>query len=290
MAKKPYQNKNCDLDTLTKDIQLWFSEQGYQVQSNKVEGAWVVQAQKAEAWRKAVGASRAFNILIEGQPNDFYVEVGTGEWATNLAAGGIAAVLTGGFSLIGSGLAAGWSKKIEADIWNFIENKTIFGEKAKSERQITVLKAEQSVEEKLKQLKEVFDQALIDEVAYYAKRKEIENQAVDHKKNQELNDKLTKLKNALNAGILTQEEYEIKKAELMAQSSNVEMDGKLSQLKVALAAGILSQQEFDKKSAAITNEIVFAEKLKQLENARNSGIISNQEFEEKKVQILAVSV
>ncbi|MEP6488645.1 hypothetical protein NDI43_12780 [Microcoleus vaginatus GB2-A3] len=74
MTKKNYQDKNCDLDTLSKDINSWFSNQGYQVQSNKTEGAWVVQAQKTEAWRKAVGASRAFNIVIQGQPNDFFLK------------------------------------------------------------------------------------------------------------------------------------------------------------------------------------------------------------------------
>lgn len=107
MTKKTYQNKNCELDTLSKDIEVWFSNQSYQLQSNKTEGSWLIQAQKTEAWRKAVGASRAFNILIQGQANDFSVELGTGEWASNLTAGGIAAVLTGGTTLIASGIAAG---------------------------------------------------------------------------------------------------------------------------------------------------------------------------------------
>ena len=51
------------------------------------------------------------------------VELGTGEWASNLVAGGVAAVLTGGVSIIGSGFATGWAKKIEGDIWKFIANR-----------------------------------------------------------------------------------------------------------------------------------------------------------------------
>jgi len=285
--KKTYRDKTCDLDALSKEVESWFAAQGYQVESRSTEGSWVVQAQKTEGWRKAVGASRAFKIMIQGQPNDFSVEVGTGEWATNLTAGGVAAVLTGGVSLIGTGLATGWAKKIEGDIWEFIDQKTIFGAKVKSEREMAVFKAGESVGEKLKNLKEAFDQGFIDEVAYQAKKTEIENQTTDQKKNAELNEKLLKLKNTLNAGILTQAEYETKKAELMAQSSNAELDGKLTQLRSALAAGILSQEEFDKKAAEIQKETAFAEKLKQLENAKNAGIISQEEFEKKKAQLLA---
>jgi hypothetical protein len=287
MTKKTYRDKNCDLDVLNKQIESWFLDQGYEFQSNKAEGSWCVQAQKTEGWRKAVGASRAFTILILGQPNDFSVEVGTGEWASNLVAGGVAAVLTGGVSIIGSGLATGWAKKIEGDIWKFIEEQIIFKAKMKSEREVTILKEKESIQEKLKQLKDAFDQGFIDEVAYQAKKIEIENKDQDTQKNSELNEKLLKLRKTLETGILSQDEYENKKAELMAQSSHAELDSKLSQLRAALASGILSQEEFDRKAAQIQKEINFAEKLKQLENAKNAGIITSEEFEQKKAALLS---
>jgi hypothetical protein len=289
MTKKNYQNRNCDLAVLVQDVQSWFTQQGYQVQFNKAEGAWIIQAQKTETWRKVVGASRAFNMLIEGYPNNFCIELGTGEWASNLAAVGVGTLLTGGVSLIGSGLAAGWSKKIEGDIWNFIDQKVIFGERAKSNIEIAVLKTQESLEDKLRQLKEVFEQNLIDEATYNSKRKEFENQSVEQKKNNEINEKLMKLKNALDSGILSQTEYEAKKSELMARSSNTDLENKLAQLKSAFATGILSQEEFDKKAADIQREITLSEKLKQLEGARNAGIITNEEFEQKKSQILAIN-
>ncbi len=287
MATKTYRDKNCDLDALSKDIELWFSNQSYQLQSNKTEGSWFVQAQKTEAWRKAVGASRAFTILIQGQANDFSVELGTGEWASNLTAGGVAAVLTGGTSLIASGLAAGWSKKIEADLWNLIEQKVIFGEKVKSEQEITVLKSQESVKEKLRQLKEAFDQGFIDEVAYNAKKIEIEGQGNAQKQEAELNEKLVKLKKALDAGVLNQTEFEMKKAELTRESSHSEVDDKLSRLKAALAAGILTQDEFQAKAAEIEKEFAFSAKLKQLKNAKDIGIITHEEFEKKKAELIA---
>lgn len=280
MSKKTYLDQNSDLEALQRDIESWFKEQDYQVQSNKTTNTWFVQAQQTEGWRKFVGASRAFNVLIQGQPNDFSVEVGTGEWASNLTAGGVAAVLTGGASILVSGIVTGWSIKIESDLWNFIDQKVMFATKVQSVDEI-------AGEQKLQQLKEEFDQGFIDEAAYLAKKQEIENQSVDQKKNAELNEKLVKLKNALDAGILTQEEYETKKAELMGQTSNTELDNKLAQLRTALAAGILTQAEFDMKSAAIQQEVAFAEKLKQLENACNAGIITPAEFEKKKAELLS---
>lgn len=289
MTKKTYRDKNIDLDALAKHLETWFLDQGYEVQANQTEGSWCVQAKKSEAWRKAVGASRAFTILMQGEPNDFSVELGTGEWASNLVAGGVAAVLTGGFSVIGSGLATGWTKKVEGDVWKFIEEEVIFKAKRKSEQELAELKEQEAMQAKLKQLKDALDQGIIDEVAYQAKKAEIENQIRDRQKNSELNERLLGLKKALDAGILTQAEYEAKKAELMNQTTNAELDGKLSQLKAALSAGILTQEEFDDKAAVLQQEVAFADKLKQLENAKNSGIISSEEYAKKKAELLPQS-
>lgn len=287
MATKTYQNKNCDLDTLSKDIEVWFSNQSYQLQSNKTQGSWLIQAQKNEAWRKAVGASRAFNILIQGQANDFSIELGTGEWASNLVAVGVGTVLTGGFSLIGSGIAAGWSKKIETDLWNFIDQRVIFGEKTKSEQEIAISMTQDSAKEKLKQLKDAFDQGFIDEVAYNAKKIEIEGQSNAQKQEAELNEKLLKLRKALDAGILNQTEFEMKKAELTRESSHSEAEDKISRLKAALAAGILTQEEFEKKAVEIEKGFALSDKIKKLKNAMEVGIITNEEFERKKAELVS---
>jgi hypothetical protein len=40
MTKKTYSNKNRDLGVLLKDVETWFSGQGYQIQTNKTDGTW----------------------------------------------------------------------------------------------------------------------------------------------------------------------------------------------------------------------------------------------------------
>lgn len=287
MAKKTYREKNCDLDSLLKDVETWFADQGYETQSNQTTGAWLVQARKTETWRKALGVSRAFNVLIQGQPNEFSVEIGTGEWVTNLTAVGIAAVLTGGMSLVGSAVATAWSKKIEADLWAYVDNKVLFGAKAKSPQEMAVLQAQQAMQNKLRQLQEALASGIIDEATYNAKRAQIEAESKSVKKDVELEGKLEKLKKALDAGVLNQAEFEMKKAELMRQSVSSETHTKVAKLKVALDAGIITKEEFDRKKALIERESGMAEKLKQLENARDTGIITAEEFESKKAALLS---
>lgn len=286
MTKKTYRDKDRDLSVFLRDIETWFSQQGYQTQTNHADGTFFLQAAKTEAWRKAVGASRAFNVLIQGEPKDFSVELSTGEWTSNLTAGGVAAVLTGGASLLISGVAAGWSKKIEADLWSFIDQKVMFGEKAKSAQEMATLKAQGSLEEKLKQLRDAYDQGFLNEVAYNAKKLELEGQMRATQQNAETEEKLMKLKSLLDAGILNQGEFELKKAELMRESSNSELDAQISKLNAALAAGILTQEEYEVKKASIERESELTGRIKQLENARDAGVITREEFEKKKLALM----
>ena len=81
----------------------------------------------------------------------------------------------------------------------------------KSAQEIAVLKEQESMQDKLKQLQDDYDLGFIDEVAYQAKKKEIEHKAQDHLKNNELNDKLLKLKNALDLGFEVQRNMRRKK-------------------------------------------------------------------------------
>lgn len=48
-------------------------------------------------------------------------------------------MLTGGASLLISGIAAGWAKKIEGGLWSFIDQKVMFGEKPKSAQELAVM-------------------------------------------------------------------------------------------------------------------------------------------------------
>lgn len=275
MAKKTYRKENCDLDGLFKEVETWFADQGYETQSNKNPGAWLVQARKTDTWRKALGASRAFNVLIKGQPDEFSVDIGTGEWASNLTAGGVAAILTGGVSLIGSGVATAWSKKIEADLWSYVENSVLFGDKMKSAQEGVLSEAQPAAKARPKQLEDALATGAAD------------SEAKTQKTDAEREAKLEKLKEALNAGILNQAEFEEKKAALMTESTLSEMEKKVAKLKAALDTGILTQEEFERKKAHVEKEAGLSSKLKQLESARDAGIITMEEFEIKKASLLS---
>jgi hypothetical protein len=285
MAQNNYRGKNCDLDTLFKECEDWFTQRKYQTQTDVNKGTWLLQARQADAWRAAVGASRAFNVLIQGEPNDFSVTLTTGEWATNLAAGGVAAVLTGGATLLISGVTIGWSKKIEGDISAFIEQRILFGEKAKSSHEQAIAQSQRLREEKLQQLKEALDNGFITQTAYNAKKQELEGQLHSAVEASAAQTQLAKLKELFDAGILNQEEYETKKREVM-QSSDSERDALLSNLRAALDAGILTEAEYEAKKTEIDKQPAHFAKIKQLEDARDAGVLSDEEFEIKKKALL----
>ncbi len=286
MAQNNYRGKNCDLDALFKECQDWFAQHKYQTQGDVNNGTWLLQARQTETWRQVVGASRAFNVLIQGEPNDFSVTLTTGEWATNLAAGGAAAVLTGGATLLISGVTIGWSKKIEGDISAFIEQRILFGAKAKSSHEQAIAQSQQVRSEKLQQLKDALDNGFITESAYNSKKQELEGQLHSAVEASATQGQLAKLKELFDAGILSQEEYEAKKREVV-QDSDSERDTLLSNLRAALDSGILTQEEYETKKAEIEKQPAQFAKMKQLESARDAGVLSNEEFEIKKNVLLA---
>jgi Short C-terminal domain len=149
-----------------------------------------------------------------------------------------------------------------------------------------VIKSQNTLEEKLKQLSDAHNQGFIDEIAYNAKKLEIEAQVRSSKQGAEVEEKLMKIKSLLDAGILSQGEFEMKKAELMREPSNSELEAQISKLNAALAAGILSQDEYSTKKSAIEKQSEFTGKIKQLENARDAGIITHEEFEHKKLVLV----
>lgn len=283
MSLKSYRDKNCNLDALLDKIESWFTQRGYQTQVSKSDQTLFLQAAKTETWRKMVGASRAFNVLIQGQPEDFSIDLGTGEWASNLTAGGVAALLTGGATLLVSGVTVGWSKKIEGDLWQFIDHQITFGEKPKSVQELSVQQSQEVSEVKLRQLKEAYDQKLIDERTYTTKKLEIEQQMISDKQRADLETKLQKLKGLFEEGILSQAEYEAKKAELMP-AADLEKESKFAKLEAAFNAGILSQEEFEAKKIALEKQAKLETLLTQLEEARSAGIITQEEFEQKKAK------
>ena len=285
MGVKTYSNKNCDLNILFQEIEAWFVQRNYKTQTHENAETRLVQATQAEAWRVAAGASRAFNVQIVGQPNDFSVELSTGAWATNLTAGGVAALLTGGATLLISGATIGWSKKIEADISEYIEQRVQYGVKAKSAHEQQVSMSQQQLNEKLRQLREAYDNGYITEAAYNTKKLGIESQTQASVELSAAQVQMSKLHELLNAGILSQDEFESKKSEIEGGYS-MERETPAAKLSAALAAGVITQEEYAIKKAEMEKGTARTTRLKALEAARDAGILSQSEFETKKAALV----
>ncbi len=246
MAQKQYQGRNIELRKLKKITETWFRDQQYETQSKSGDRDFLIQARKGGTFRTIVGASRAFNITISGSPNDFSVNFSIGDWSSNLAAIGIGTLLTGGLFLIGSGLAAGWSKKIEADFLSWMDNTVQFSSRellADASQIPDQNLSAPAVNEKLEKLRAAFEAGILSE-------QEFNDKVGQLKTDTSPSDQMDKLNDAFRAGILTETEYKAKK-------SGIEKNLKLQNLSAALSNGILTQMEYDKKVAEFDEDVEF---------------------------------
>ena len=225
-----YQGKNVNINVLVKDIQDWLEQLGFETQSQKAEDKdiWLLQARKSGFFRTIVAATRAFTIVIEGEPNRFSVRVGISEWITNLTAVGLAALLTAGITLIGVVISASWTKKIQGDIKKYIDQRVIFGRKVVSDG-----KSHEHLPET--------------------------GGGIIRTLERELDEKKLALEQAFNKAALTKDEYEVK---TRALELDFELHKKVMHLKEAKDKEILSQEEFDQKMKALKEE--FDQKMKAL--------------------------
>ncbi len=89
---RQYEAKNADLDTLSTEIKQYLQSDGFKVQTSAASThGTLIQAQKGGFLRDVITADRAFNILVNGEPNNFTVRIGVGKWFKNL---GITAIET----------------------------------------------------------------------------------------------------------------------------------------------------------------------------------------------------
>ena len=117
---------NCDLGSLHSSITAWFGEKGSEVQSNVSNRVYFTQAKKKGFVRTLAGASRALFVKIDGEPNRFKISTGTGKWARNITATVLTGFFTGGITWITGSIFTGWQKKIETNLWTFIEKEVQF--------------------------------------------------------------------------------------------------------------------------------------------------------------------
>ena len=120
--------KNVNLLKLTRKIEDWFREDGYPEVRNDVSSdkmTYTVQARKGGVLRTLSSSRKVLTITIHGEPNNFQISVGTGEWGKGIA---VAVVLTGIIGVAGLGLNAMYREKVWKNIKqivNTLENSTI---------------------------------------------------------------------------------------------------------------------------------------------------------------------
>ena len=89
-----YQNTHVDLDALRQNIVSYLQSDGFKVQEPKPgQNRMLIQAQKGGFLRDIISAERALNILIEGTPEDFKVQIGIGKWIQNIAVTAVETIL-----------------------------------------------------------------------------------------------------------------------------------------------------------------------------------------------------
>ena len=111
-----WENKNIDLKQLADKLVDFFYADGFsevRQEESSDETKHIVQAKKGGALRTLSSTRKAITIVIRGDPNDFQVEVGTGEWGKGVA---VAVVLTGLIGIVGLGFNAAFRQKVWTEV------------------------------------------------------------------------------------------------------------------------------------------------------------------------------
>jgi len=127
-----YTDKNVNLSTLTSEIGKWFKERKFAIQMlhSDDEKKWLIQARKKGVWRSCTASSRELAVVIEGEPNDFTINVAPSKWINNLTSLTVLSLLSLGVLLPFCGIATIWVVKIRKDLKEFIDLRLDFIEKA----------------------------------------------------------------------------------------------------------------------------------------------------------------
>ena len=138
-----WENKNVDLKQLADKLVDFFYADGFsevRQEESSDETKHVVQAKKVGVRRTLTSTRKAITIVIRGDPNDFQVQVGTGEWGKGVA---MAVVLTGLIGVVGLGFNAAFREKVWTEVRlavKSLENTASTNSKTKSTSKRGVLK------------------------------------------------------------------------------------------------------------------------------------------------------
>jgi len=138
-----WKDKNVDLELLTQKMVEFFNIDGFseirhEISTDKTE--YIVQAKKTGVLRTLSSTRKVITIQIKGNPNDFHVSVGTGEWGKGIAM----VAVTGTIGLVGLGFNAIFKEKVWKTIRSSVQSlENTFGKSAeiiKTDTPIEILK------------------------------------------------------------------------------------------------------------------------------------------------------
>jgi hypothetical protein len=118
--KEDFRGLNVDLNRLSDTLEHYLDKEGFETNLDRTAEWYRIQGRKKGMIRTAVGAQRCVEIHVRGDPNTFDVEMTTGEWGKNLAAGAILGAVTFGLGWVGAGINAVTYRKLEEKIFDYI--------------------------------------------------------------------------------------------------------------------------------------------------------------------------
>jgi hypothetical protein len=122
-ASREYARKNCNLDLLNDSLEEHFQTQGYQTQSSKGTAGWVVQARKAGILRDLLAGDRAFTVTVTGEPNNFKVSFGIGNWIQNIGMALLEGIAIAPIVFFIEVPVSLWNYEIEREFWVYVEQQ-----------------------------------------------------------------------------------------------------------------------------------------------------------------------
>lgn len=126
-AQRDFVGKNTNLDKLQTSIQQFFKEEGFRLQSSKHPNGYLMQAKKGGIFRTLLAADRAYTVIVDGDPSNFKIKIGIGEWLKDLGVAGLESFFLSPLLAFIEVPEALWSYEIEHHLWHYIETEIELG-------------------------------------------------------------------------------------------------------------------------------------------------------------------
>ncbi len=126
-AQRDFVGKNTNLDKLQNLIQDFFKEEGFKLQSSKHPNGYLIQAKKGGIFRTLLAANRAYTVIIEGEPSNFKIKIGVGEWLKDLGVASLESFFLSPLLAFVEVPEALWSYEIEHHLWHYVETEIELG-------------------------------------------------------------------------------------------------------------------------------------------------------------------